>query len=75
MPADGKIKQFGGANRGDRFLADPSRPTCLWSTKTTPYHIVDAQGRQAWSSFGQHRKPAGQFAGRNGIAVDSQGQV
>ena len=75
-PADGKVKQFGGADGGDRFLARRrTRTSSSSSTRTTTRSRSSTASPARCVELRQHRQLPGQFDQPHGIAVDSKGNV
>ena len=76
MPADGKIKQIGGAAVAIDFSPDPRAEIPV---RHQPEQFADrnhrARDRQALGSFGHAGRYAGEFDQPHGIAVDSKGNV
>ena len=76
MPADGKIKQFGGATVAIDFSPDPEqRYMFVVNQNNAQIDIVDRKSGKPLSSFGSIGKQPGQFDQAHGIAVDSKGNV
>jgi DNA-binding beta-propeller fold protein YncE len=76
MPADGKIKQFGGATVAIDFSPDPEQTYMfVVNQNNAQIDIVDRQAGKLLSSFGSIGKQPGQFDQAHGIAVDSKGNV
>ena len=75
-PADGKIKQFGGATVAIDFSPD-SEQTYMFvvNQNNAQIDIVDRKAGTLLSSFGSIGKQPGQFDQAHGIAVDSKGNV
>ena len=76
MPADGNIKQSGGATVAIDFSPDPAQ-TYLFvvNQNNSQIDIVDRNAGKVVSSFGSIGKQPGQFDQAHGIAVDSKGNV
>jgi DNA-binding beta-propeller fold protein YncE len=76
MPADGKIKQFGGATVAIDFSPDPGQTYMfVVNQNNSQVDVVErASGKQV-SSFGSIGKQPGQFDQAHAIAVDSKGNV
>jgi DNA-binding beta-propeller fold protein YncE len=76
MPADGKIKQFGGATVAVDFSPDPEQTYMfVINQNNAQIDIVDRKAGQKVGSFGSIGKLPGQFDQPHGIAVDSKGNV
>ena len=76
MPADGKIKQFGGATVAIDFSPDPEQTYMfVVNQNSAQIDIVDRKAGKLLSSFGSIGKQPGQFDQAHGIAVDSMGNV
>jgi hypothetical protein len=76
MPADGKIKQFGGATVAIDFSPDPEQTYMfVVNQNNSQIDIVDRKAGKPVSSFGSIGKQPGQFDQAHGIAVDSKGNV
>jgi DNA-binding beta-propeller fold protein YncE len=76
MPADGKIKQFGGATVAIDFSPDPEQTYMfVVNQNNSQIDIVDRKSGKLLSSFGSIGKQPGQFDQAHGIAVDSKGNV
>jgi hypothetical protein len=76
MPADGKIKQFGGATVAIDFSPDPEQTYMfVVNQNNAEIDIVDRKAGKPVSSFGSIGKQPGQFDQAHGIAVDSKGNV
>jgi DNA-binding beta-propeller fold protein YncE len=76
MPADGKIKQFGGATVAIDFSPDPEQTYMfVVNQNNSQIDIVDRKSGNLLSSFGSIGKQPGQFDQAHGIAVDSKGNV
>jgi DNA-binding beta-propeller fold protein YncE len=76
MPADGKIKQFGGATVAIDFSPD-SAQTYMFvvNQNNATIDIVDRAAGKTVGNFGSIGKLPGQFDQAHGIAVDSKGNV
>ncbi len=75
-PADGKIKQFGGATVAIDFSPDPEQTYMfVVNQNNAQIDIVDRKGGAKVGSFGSIGKLPGQFDQAHGIAVDSKGSV
>jgi DNA-binding beta-propeller fold protein YncE len=76
MPADGKIKQFGGATVAMDFSPDPEQTYMfVLNQNNATIDIVDRAAGKKLASFGSIGKLPGQFDQAHGIAVDSKGNV
>jgi DNA-binding beta-propeller fold protein YncE len=76
MPADGKIKQFGGATVAIDFSPDPEQTYMfVVNQNNAQIDVVDRKAGQKVGSFGTIGKLPGQFDQAHGIAVDSKGNV
>jgi hypothetical protein len=76
MPADGKIKQFGGATVAIDFSPDPEQTYMfVVNQNNAQIDVVDRKAGKLVSSFGSIGKQPGQFDQAHGIAVDSKGNV
>jgi hypothetical protein len=76
MPADGKIKQFGGATVAIDFSPDPEQTYMfVVNQNNAQIDIVDRKAGAKVGSFGSIGKLPGQFDQAHGIAVDSKGNV
>jgi DNA-binding beta-propeller fold protein YncE len=76
MPADGKVKQFGGATVAIDFSPDPAQTyTFVVNQNNAAIDIVDRAAGKKVASFGSIGKLPGQFDQAHGIAVDSKGNV
>jgi sugar lactone lactonase YvrE len=76
MPADGKVKQFGGATVAIDFTPDPGQTYMfVVNQNNAQIDIVDRKAGKLLSSFGSIGKLPGQFDQAHGIAVDSKGNV
>jgi DNA-binding beta-propeller fold protein YncE len=76
MPADGKIKQFGGATVAVDFSPDPEQTYMfVINQNNAQIDIVDRKAGKRLGSFGSIGKLPGQFDQAHGIAVDSKGNV
>jgi hypothetical protein len=76
MPADGKIKQFGGATVAIDFSPDPEQTYMfVVNQNNSQIDIVGRKSGKLLSSFGSIGKQPGQFDQAHGIAVDSKGNV
>ena len=76
MPADGKIKQSGGATVAIDFSPDPEQTYMfVVNQNNSQIDIVDRKAGTWLSSFGSIGKWPGQFDQAHGIAVDSKGNV
>jgi DNA-binding beta-propeller fold protein YncE len=76
MPADGKIKQFGGATVAIDFSPDPAQTYMLVvNQNNAQIDVVDRAAGKKVASFGSIGKLPGQFDQAHGIAVDSKGNV
>ncbi len=76
MPADGKIKQFGGATVAIDFSPDPEQTYMfVVNQNNAQIDVVDRKAGKPVSSFGSIGKQPGQFDQGHGIAVDSKGNV
>src|SRR5579871_2233976 len=72
MPADGKIKQFGGATVAVDFSPDPDQAYMfVVNQNNAQIDIVDRKAGTKVGSFGSIGKLPGQFDQAHGIAVDS----
>jgi len=75
-PADGKIKQSGGAAVAMDFSHDANQSLIyMVNQNTSQIDIYDRKGGKLLSSFGQVGKMAGQFDQAHGIATDSKDNV
>ena len=75
-PADGKIKQFGGATVAIDFSPDPEQTYMfVVNQNNSQIDIVDRKAGAKVGSFGSIGKLPGQFDQAHGIAVDSKGNV
>jgi hypothetical protein len=75
-PADGKIKQFGGATVALDFSPDPAQTYMfIVNQNNAQIDIVDRAAGAKVASFGSIGKQPGQFDQAHGIAVDSKGNV
>jgi sugar lactone lactonase YvrE len=76
MPADGKIKQFGGATVAIDFSPDPVQTYMfVVNQNNSEIDIVDRRSGSKVGSFGSIGKLPGQLDQAHGIAVDSKGNV
>jgi sugar lactone lactonase YvrE len=76
MPADGKIKQFGGATVAIDFSPDAGQTWMfVINQNNAQIDIVDRAAGTKVGSFGGIGKLPGQFDQAHGIAVDSKGNV
>ncbi len=76
MPADGKVKQFGGATVAIDFSPDPEQSYIfVVNQNNAQIDVVDRKAGKLVSSFGSIGKLPGQFDQAHGIAVDSKGNV
>jgi len=76
MPADGKLKQSGGAAVAMDFSHDANQSRIyMVNQNTSQIDIYDRQSGKLQSSFGQVGKMAGQFDQAHGIATDSKDNV
>jgi len=76
MPADGNIKQFGGATVAIDFSPDPEQTYMfVVNQNNAQIDIVDRKAGKLLSSFGSIGKQPGQFDQAHGIAVDFNGNV
>jgi sugar lactone lactonase YvrE len=76
MPADGKIRQFGGATVAIDFSPDPEQTWMfVINQNNAQIDIVDRKAGTKVGSFGSIGKLPGQFDQAHGIAVDSTGNV
>jgi len=76
VPADGKVKQFGGATVAIDFSPDPNQTFIfVINQNNDEIEIVDRQSGKVLSSFGSIGHLPGQFDQPHGIAVDSKGNV
>jgi len=76
MPADGNIKQFGGATVAIDFSPDPEQTYMfVVNQNNSQIDIVERKSGKQLSSFGSIGKQPGQFDQAHGIAVDSKGNV
>jgi DNA-binding beta-propeller fold protein YncE len=76
VPADGKVKQSGGATVALDFSHDPAQSLMfVVNQNNSQIDIVDRQSGKMLSSFGQIGKLAGQFDQAHGIATDSKNNV
>jgi NHL repeat len=76
MPADGKIKPFGGATVAIDFSPDPEQTYMfVLNQNNATIDIVDRAAGRKLASFGSIGKLPGQFDQAHGIAVDSKGNV
>ena len=76
MPADGNIKQFGGATVAIDFSPDPEQTYMFGvNQNNAQIDIVDRKAGKLLSSFGSIGKQPGQFDQAHGIAVDFNGNV
>jgi len=75
-PADGKVKQSGGATVAIDFSPDPNQTFMfVINQNNDQIEIVDRQSGKLLTSFGSIGKQPGQFDQPHGIAVDSKGNV
>ena len=75
-PADGKIKQSGGAAVAIDFSHDPNQTYMfVINQNNSQVEIMDRQTGKMLSSFGSIGKLPGQFDQVHGIAVDSKNNV
>lgn len=75
-PADGKIKQFGGATVAIDFSPDAEQAYMfVVNQNNSQIDIVDRKAGAKVGSFGSIGKLPGQFDQAHGIAVDSKGNV
>jgi hypothetical protein len=75
-PADGKIKQSGGAAVAMDFSHDANQSLIyMVNQNTSQVDIYDRKSGTKLSSFGQVGKMAGQFDQAHGIATDSKDNV
>jgi len=75
-PADGKIKQSGGAAVAMDFSHDANQSLIyMVNQNTSQVDIYDRKSGAKLSSFGQVGKMAGQFDQAHGIATDSKDNV
>jgi sugar lactone lactonase YvrE len=76
VPADGKVKQFGGATVAIDFSPDPAqRLIYVVNQNNSQVDVVDRESGKMLTSFGQIGKLPGQFDQAHGIAVDSKGNI
>ena len=76
MPADGKVRQFGGATVAIDFSPDPAQAYMfVINQNNAQIDIVDRGSGARAGSFGSIGKLPGQFDQAHGIAVDSKGNV
>ena len=76
MPADGNIKQFGGATVAIDFSPDPEQTYMfVVNQNNSEIEIIERQSGKLVGSFGSIGKLPGQFDQVHGIAVDSKGNV
>jgi DNA-binding beta-propeller fold protein YncE len=76
MPADGMIKQFGGATVAMDFSPDPDQNYMfVINQNNAQIDIVDRKAGTKVGSFGGIGKLPGQFDQAHGIAVDSHGNI
>ena len=76
MPADGQIKQSGGATVAIDFSPDPEQAYMfVVNQNNSEIDVVERQSGKQVSSFGSIGKQPGQFDQAHGIAVDSKGNV
>jgi DNA-binding beta-propeller fold protein YncE len=75
-PADGVVKQFGGAAVAIDFSPDPNQAYMfVINQNNSQVDVVDRDSGKMLTSFGQIGKLPGQFDQPHGIAVDSKGNV
>ena len=75
-PADGKVKQSGGAAVAMDFSHDANQSLIyLVNQNNSQIEIIDRQSGKNLSNFGQVGKMAGQFDQAHGIATDSKNNV
>jgi sugar lactone lactonase YvrE len=75
-PADGKVKQFGGAAVAIDFSPDPAQTYIfVINQNNSEIEIIERQSGKLVGSFGSIGKLPGQFDQVHGIAVDSKGNV
>jgi len=76
VPADGKIKQSGGAAVAIDFSPDPNQTYMfVINQNNEEIEVVDRAAGKIVSSFGHIGKQPGEFDQAHGIAVDSKGDV
>jgi hypothetical protein len=76
VPADGKVKQSGGATVALDFSHDAAQSLMfIVNQNNSQIDVVDRQSGKPLSSFGQIGKLAGQFDQAHGIATDSKNNV
>jgi sugar lactone lactonase YvrE len=76
MPANGQIKQSGGAAVAIDFSPDPGQAYLfVVNQNNAEVDVLDRQSGKVVSSFGQIGKLPGQFDQAHGIAVDSKGNI
>jgi DNA-binding beta-propeller fold protein YncE len=76
VPADGKVKQSGGATVALDFSHDAAQSLMfIVNQNNSQIDVVDRQSGKPLSSFGQIGKLAGQFDQAHGIATDSKDNV
>ena len=75
-PADGKVKQFGGAAVAIDFSPDPAQTYIfVINQNNSEIEIIERQSGKLVGSFGSIGKLPGQLDQPHGIAVDSKGNV
>jgi len=75
-PADGKVKQSGGATVALDFSHDAGQSLMfIVNQNNSQIDVVDRRSAKLLSSFGQIGKLAGQFDQAHGIATDSKNNV
>ena len=75
-PADGVVKQSGGASVALGFSPDPSqRLIFVINQNNAQIEVIDREAGKIVESFGQIGKLPGEFDQAHGIAVDSKGNV
>jgi DNA-binding beta-propeller fold protein YncE len=76
VPADGKVKQSGGATVALDFSHDAAQSLMfIVNQNNSQIDVVDRQSGKPLTSFGQIGKLAGQFDQAHGIATDSKDNV
>ncbi len=76
VPADGKVKQSGGAAVAIDFSPDPDQTFIFVINQNNDViDVIDRRSGRLVSSFGSIGKLPGQFDQPHGIAVDSKGNI
>jgi tripartite motif-containing protein 71 len=76
MPADGQIKQFGGAAVAIDFSPDPAQKYMfVVNQNNSQIEMIERETGKMLPSFGHAGRYAGELDQPHGIAVDSKGNV